>query len=111
MRGDVLTVAEVLALVRPAFRGMLHDDEYRSLRLVVVPTEASGGPALNEDDLVEHGSAVLRWRIMQERGWSGWLDVDGGPEALVRGVQSDLQDFIAESRFGWGEFREYATEG
>jgi hypothetical protein len=31
--------------------------------------------------------------------------LDEGPDALVHFVRSDLQDFIAESLFGWGQHR------
>jgi hypothetical protein len=47
----------------------------------------------------------VRWQVLGERGWSRGLDVDEDPVTLVRGVQSDLQDFIAESDFGWGQLR------
>ncbi|WIB36388.1 hypothetical protein DEJ15_04325 [Curtobacterium sp. MCJR17_043] len=35
----------------------------------------------------------------------GGLWLDDGPEMMARLVQSALQEFIAESRFGWGQFR------
>lgn len=49
--------------------------------------------------------AHVTWRIMDEEGGSGGLHVDEGTDRLVRFVQSDLQDFVSESRFGWGQLR------
>jgi hypothetical protein len=43
--------------------------------------------------------------VLGEEGGSGSLPLDDGVDVLVRFVQGDLQDFIAESHFGWGEFR------
>lgn len=100
-----MQVSEVTALLLPMFREMLNSDELRTLRLEIVAVDDWQGAALEDDDLIEHNSAIARWRIMKERGWSGGLRVDAGPVDLVRSVQSDLQDFIAESRFGWGELR------
>lgn len=102
---DIMQVDEVLALLRPMFREMLHQTEFASLRLELVSTDDPEGTALDDEDLIEQNSAHVRWRILKERGWSGTLWVDEGPVALVRSVQSDLQDFIAESRFGWDELR------
>lgn len=100
-----MLVSEVIALLLPMFRSMLCSDELSTLRLEIVPIDDWQGAALEDDDLVEQNSAAVRWRIMKERGWSGGLRVDEGPVEVVRAVQSDLQDFIAESRFGWGQLR------
>ncbi|MCP1503926.1 hypothetical protein J2Y89_002670 [Curtobacterium herbarum] len=102
---EVMRVSEVVALLMPMFREMLHDDELASLRLEVVPRDHPDEPPLEPDDLVESNCAAMRWWILGERGWSGSFDVREGPVAMVRAVQSDLQDFIAESGFGWGELR------
>jgi hypothetical protein len=102
---EVMRVAEVVALLMPMFREMLHDDELASLRLEVVLWDRPNEPPLGPDDLVECNRAAMRWWILGERGWSGGLDVCEGPVAMIRAVQSDLQDFIAESGFGWGELR------
>ena len=100
-----MNVAEVVALLTPMFREMLHDDELASLRFGIVPLGEPDGPDLRDDDPVRFNGAVVRWRILGERGWSRGLDADDDPVTLVRGVQSDLQDFISESDFGWGQLR------
>jgi hypothetical protein len=102
---EILEVSEVIALLRPMFQVMLTTPELATLTLEIVPIDDVTGSALDGDDLVEQNGAVVRWRIMRERGWSGGLWVEDGLDALVRNVQSDLQDFIAESRFGWGQLR------
>jgi hypothetical protein len=102
---EVMEVRAVLALLEPVFREMLRADELRSTRFHLAPIDDPWGHALQPDDLVETNSAVVWWRIAGERGASGGLRLDDGPEMTARSVQSDLQDFIAESRFGWGEFR------
>jgi hypothetical protein len=100
-----MEVRAVLALLEPVFREMLRADELRSTRFHLAPIKDPWGHALQPDDLVETNSAVVCWRIVGERGGSSGLRLDDGPEMTARSVQSDLQDFIAESRFGWGEFR------
>jgi hypothetical protein len=103
--GDVMEVRAVLALLEPVFRAMLHPDELQSARFHLTPMDDPWGRPLQPDDLVETNSAVVWWRIVGERGTSGGLWLDDGPEMMTRSVQSDLQDFIAESRFAWGEWR------
>ncbi|KQS09913.1 hypothetical protein ASG04_04805 [Curtobacterium sp. Leaf183] len=105
MVDEILEVSEVIALLRPMFHVMLTTPELATLTVEIVSIDDVTGPALDGDDLVEQNSAVVRWRILHERGWSGGLWVEDGPDALVRNVQSDLQDFIAESEFGWGQLR------
>jgi len=101
-----MNVAEVVALLTPMFHEMLHDDELASLRFGIVPMDDFDGPHRRRgDDPVRANSAVVRWQILGERGWSRGLDGDEDPATLVRGVQSDLQDFISESSFGWGQLR------
>ncbi|PYY33795.1 hypothetical protein DEJ16_03490 [Curtobacterium sp. MCJR17_055] len=103
--GAVMEVRAVLALLEPVFREMLHADELRSTRFHLTPADDPWGHALQPDDLVETNNAVVWWRIAGERGVSGGLWLDDGPEMMARLVQSALQEFIAESRFGWGQFR------
>lgn len=105
MVDEILEVSEVVALLRPMFDIMLTTPELATLTVEIVSINDVTGSALDGDDLVEQNSAAVRWRILHERGWSGGLWVEGGPDALVRNVQSYLQDFIAESEFGWGQLR------
>lgn len=100
-----MEVSDVIALLQPMFDEMLLPGERASLRFHLVATGDWDDRALRPSDLVEHHSAMVRWRILGEHGGSGSIPVDDGPTSLVRQVQSDLQDFIAEKRFGWGQLR------
>lgn len=113
--GDVMEVSAVLELVEPMFGEMLTDAELRTVVFHLAPRIDSWNTMiaprdwwaleLQPDDLVETGSAHLRWSICGEKGGSSTLQLDNGPEYMVRALQGDLQDFIAESRFAWGELR------
>ena len=75
-----MNVAEVVALLTPMFREMLHDDELASLRFGIVPMDDFDGPhQLRDDDPVRSHGAVVRWQILGERGWSRGLDGDDDP--------------------------------
>lgn len=99
-------VRDIKCLLVPVFESMLSDGELETLTLRIVLV--SGGPegeALPDDVAVATNEAWARWQICGEKGGSGSLAVHDGLDSVVGAVQSDLQDFIAESRFGWGELR------
>lgn len=99
-----MNVGEVKRLISPAFDSMLTRSERRSLKFRIERIgELNRG--LDDDDVIEDNATCVGWRIMGEKGWSGSLSLADGPDDLVAFVQSDLQDFIAESRFAWGELR------
>lgn len=103
---EVLRVGEILRVVEEVFAEMLHPDELASSSFVV--TRVDDWPRstpLTPDDLVGTGDAWVRWRVCGEEGGSSSINVEEGRSQLVRRVQSSLQDFIAESRFGWGQLR------
>jgi hypothetical protein len=102
---DTMTVEAVTALLRPMFAEMLRPDELRSLRFRIESGTVWDRTVLDDAATIEPHRAIVGWRILRERGQSSPLRVDEGPIAMVRQVQSELQDFIAESRFGWGELR------
>jgi hypothetical protein len=99
-------VREVRRLLEPMFESMLSPGELRSLtfRLERV-ADGANGTELPADTIIETNDAWVRWQVLGEEGGSGSLPLDDGVDVLVRFVQGDLQDFIAESHFGWGEFR------
>lgn len=55
---EIMQVDEVLALLRPMFREMLHDEELASLRLELVSSDDWQGAALEDEDLVELNSVT-----------------------------------------------------
>jgi hypothetical protein len=99
-------VQDVKRLLEPIFESMLSPTELRSLtfRLERV-ADGANGKELPADTAVKTNETWIRWQILGEEGGSGSLSLDGGVDELVRFVQGELQDFIAESHFGWGELR------
>ncbi len=95
----------MLAVIRPAVLAMLHPHEAVTLQLFLIEAGDSSWTPLQDDDVVIDTSAMARWEILGEDGGSSSLWIEGGAEQLVADVQSDLQDFIAESGFAWGELR------
>ncbi len=95
----------MLAVIRPAVLAMLHGHEAATLRLFLIATGDTDLTPLQDDDVVIENSAMARWEILGEDGGSSSLWIEDGYDRLVADVQSDLQDFIAESSFAWGELR------
>ena len=95
----------MLAVIRPAVLAMLHEHEAATLQLFLVATGDTTWAPLQDDDVVIENSAMARWEVLGEDGGSSSLWIEGGADRLITDVQSDLQDFIAESRFAWGELR------
>lgn len=100
-----MEVRDVLAVIRPAVLAMLHEHEAVTLQLFLIATGDTDLTPLQEHDVVIENSAMARWSVLGEDGGSSSLWIEGGAEQLVADVQSDLQDFIAESGFAWGELR------
>jgi hypothetical protein len=98
-----MTVADVKKLLEPMFDAMLHDRERRTLRYRL--ERRRDGQELSDDDSVGVGLTWVRWEVLDEEGGSSTLRFDVDPEELVLAVQGDLQTFIAESSFAWGELR------
>ncbi len=99
-------VRELERLLEPVFESILSDTELRSLTVRVVRVaDGADGRALPADAAIATNQAWIRWQVLGEDGGSGSLRLDDGVDALVRFMQSELQDFIAESHFGWGELR------
>ena len=101
-----MTAAELLALLEPVFAEMLSPRERKGMQVWVEHVDNSAPVMpLDPDARVDERLTWVRWWICDEDGGSGSLRTDEGPAGMVRGVQSDLQDFIAESEFAWGELR------
>jgi len=101
-----LTAGDVHQALMPMFTTMLTDDELATLNYRVVRVDACRDePPLRYDVDLDDVMSWIRWEIANEEGGSGSLHIEDGLDVLVRRVQSDLQDFIAESRFAWGQYR------
>ena len=100
-----MTAEDLVALVRPVFVQLLSDAELTSLGLEAVWLKEPDSAALLSSEPIDGEGAAVRWSILGEQGWSGELDPRAGIAALERAVLDDVQDFIAESGFGWGQLR------
>lgn len=99
-------VRDVKRLLEPIFESILRPTELRSLTFWLERVaDGANGRELPAGTAIKTNDAWARWQILGEEGGSGSLRPDDGVDALVRFVQSELQDFIAESSFGWGELR------
>ncbi|MDP4335378.1 hypothetical protein Q7F20_18560 [Curtobacterium sp. A7_M15] len=106
----VMTVGELLAAFRPVAEQMLRPDEFRRARFWVTPH--SDWDLDYEDEAVVDDSMSVTWEIKGDRGATRSLGVEFWdlPE-LLHDLADDLQDFIAESSFAWGELREIPPLG
>jgi hypothetical protein len=103
---EMTQVWELKRLLQPMFESMLTSEELRSLAFRVVRVvDGINGREFPDSDVIELGRVWVRWQIVGEDGGSGSLILENGLDSFVRSVQSDLQDFIAESGFGWGDLR------
>ncbi|MEC5200389.1 hypothetical protein RCH21_002635 [Arthrobacter sp. PL16] len=99
-------VRDVKRLLEPIFESMLSPRELQSLTFSLERVaDRANGRELPADTVIKTNDTWVRGQILGEEGGSGSLRLDGGVDALVRSVQSELQDLIAESHFGWGELR------
>ncbi|WP_144713942.1 hypothetical protein [Curtobacterium pusillum] len=99
----VTTVAELLAAFRPVAAAMLTPREFRAAEFWVHVDGRERLRRVPEDDVVHEGM-VLGWSIAGDDGDS-WLWLGEGERELLFKIADDLQDFIAESAFAWGELR------
>ncbi|MGN7222340.1 hypothetical protein ACTHQN_05720 [Curtobacterium flaccumfaciens] len=100
----LLSVADLMRLLDPMFDSMLTPRERKTLTVRV--EQIADGHELFDSDIIESGSTWLRWAVFGEDGGSGSLQLAQGTREMVLSVQSDLQDFLAETTFASGELRE-----
>jgi hypothetical protein len=104
---DTVTVGELLEALDPMLREMLTPEELDGAEFWASTHGADQYEALRPLplDRVVDRETVVRWRICTEDGSTGGIWIDHGLPVAVLAVQSDLQDFIAESDFAWGQLR------
>lgn len=84
----------------PAVAAVLHPDELTSFKIEVRAQRGDGDFAVTLTVLAKSERYV---DVVYE---SSWLDLGDHPiEYLRERLVSNLQDFVAESEFGWGELR------
>lgn len=98
----VMTVAELKAAVEPAVREILTDEELASSSMRV--TDESAPLASLDDEELLTQSTQLQVFVKGESAIL-WANGDETRDEVYIRVRSDLQDFVAESKFGWGQLR------
>jgi hypothetical protein len=98
----VMTVAELKAAIGPAVREILTAEEFR-LSSVRVTSESAPLASLGDSEPLTQ-STQLQVFVMGESAVI-WVGGDETRDEVYTRVRSDLQDFVAESKFGWGQLR------
>ena len=96
----MMIVEEILLAARPALEAILTPDELEHTHIDVV-TER-GEPVTSST--IASADLLLRVFVFDEEiGF--WLYPPEGADGFTARLRSELQDFVAESGFGWGELR------
>lgn len=96
----MMIVEEILLAAQPALEAILTREELERTHLEVVTTE--GEPVTPSSTISE--DLLLRVVVCgEEMGF--WLDPPEDVDGFTNRLRSELQDFVAESGFGWGELR------
>jgi hypothetical protein len=103
-----MTVAELIQAVQPALREILTAEELAATttRVTWAPDRMTG---LGRRRTMSDGEplrpeALLEVRTLGEHQGI-WVDGNETATEVYERVRSDLQDFVAESTFGWGQLR------
>lgn len=104
----VMTVAELIKAVQPALPEILTPEELAETTSTVTWAPhfmtGLGRRQTMSDDEPLRPEAMLEVRILGEHQGI-WGNGDETAIEVYERVRSDLQDFVAESRFGWGQLR------
>lgn len=102
----MITDAELRQALSPVFEEMLNERELASLRVSFTRLFIDGAERpLRSGERLEDGDVRVHWEILGEEGSARGLQRGVNLADFVLAVRSDLQDFIAESSFGWGQLR------
>ena len=106
----VRTVGEMLRVVESAMCEILSEDELGATSIRVTRetaldpiTRLEDVSALDAEDELDDDT-LLQFTVFDERGGS-WMQGRETAADMHRRFRSELQDFVAESRFGWGQLR------
>jgi len=96
----MMVVEEILLAARPALEAILTPKELERTHLDVVTTN---------DEPVESSTIIsedlLLRVVVYDEEMRFWLYPPEGANGFTARLRSELQDFVAESGFGWGERR------
>jgi hypothetical protein len=96
----MMIVEDTLLAARPALEAILTPNELEHTRMDVVT--AKGEPVALPTIISEH--LLLRVFVYDEE-MGFWLYPPEGVSGFTARMRSELQDFVAESGFDWGELR------
>lgn len=105
----VRTVGEMRLIIAPALAEILTPQECAATRLRVLHragysmADRARWPERGDTDRLDE-MTLLDYVVFDDRGGSWMHDIETAPEMYSR-FRSELQDFVAESRFGWGQWR------
>jgi hypothetical protein len=106
----VRTVGEMLEVVAPALREILSAEELAATCTRVIRQTAEhsmltleGWPRLTADDQLDD-ETLLAFQTFDDQGGS-WMQGRETATQMYERFRSELQDFVSESRFGWGQLR------
>lgn len=97
-----MTVGELKSAIQPALREIFTADELAASS-VRVTEESTPLTSLDDQEPLTQ-STQLQIFTMGESAIL-WVDGSESAEAVFARVRSELQDFVAESTFGWGQLR------
>ena len=106
----VRTVGEVLRIVAPALREILTEHELAAttIRAVRQPGDQQM-PALETWPTLGNGDRLDDRTLLHIRTFvdscGSWVQGRETASEMYERVRSELQDFVAESTFGWGQLR------
>jgi len=103
-----MTVAELIDAVQPALREILTPAELAktTTRVTWAPDSMTGlgrRQTMDGDESLRP-EALLEIRTLGEHK-GVWVSGEETVSEVCERVRSDLQDFVAESNFGWGQLR------
>lgn len=96
----MVQMSELWQAVRPALDAILTPTELEHTSMSIVA--ANNRPVMGQ--VIPEGDVLLRI-IVHNEPLGFWLNPQEGPTAFTARLRSDLQDFVAESSFGWGQLR------
>ncbi|WP_113717325.1 hypothetical protein [Arthrobacter dokdonensis] len=96
----MMIVEEILLAARPALEAILTQDELERTHLDVVTAKAE---PVTSSTIVSTDLLLRVFVFDEEMGF--WLYPPEGADGFTARLRSELQDFVAESGFGWGGLR------
>ncbi|MFD1721854.1 hypothetical protein [Amnibacterium endophyticum] len=103
-------MGEMLDVVAPALREILSVEELAATSTRVIRQTAGHSmltledwPTLTADDQLDD-ETLLAFQTFDDQGGS-WMQGRETATQMYKRFRSELQDFVAESKFGWGQLR------